>query len=104
MKINLYLKKKLTSSWFAQLQEVIRYEFEKMESDFGKKTRQKPKRFEKNFWKKSNKKNEGGGTYYIMKNGLLFDSVGINFSKVSGTSSPQHIAPIFMVFAFIKLI
>ena len=71
MKINLYLKKKLTSSWFAQLQEVIRYEFEKMESDFGKKTRQKPKRFEKNFWKKSNKKNEGGGTYYIMKNGLL---------------------------------
>ena len=49
MKINLYLKKKLTSSWFAQLQEVIRYEFEKMESDFGKKTRQKPKRFEKNF-------------------------------------------------------
>ena len=84
MKINLDLKKKLTSSWFAQLQETIRYEFEKMESEFGKKNRQKPKKFEKNFWKKSNKKNEGGGIFYIMKNGLLFDSVGINFSKVSG--------------------
>ena len=58
MKINLDLKKKLTSSWFAQLQETIRYEFEKMESEFGKKNRQKPKKFEKNFWKKSNKKKD----------------------------------------------
>jgi len=84
MKIDLYLKKSLTSSWFAQLQEAILYEFEKIESDYGKKTRQKAKKFQKNVWKKSNKKNEGGGTYYILKSGLVFDSVGINFSKVSG--------------------
>ena len=84
MKIDLYLKKSLTSSWFAQLQETIRYEFEKIEIDYGKKNRQKPKKFKKNVWKKSSKKNEGGGTYYIIKNGLVFDSVGINFSEVSG--------------------
>ena len=68
MKIDLYLKKSLTSSWFAQLQETIRYEFEKIEIDYGKKNRQKPKKFKKNVWKKSSKKNEGGGTYYIIKN------------------------------------
>ena len=58
MKIDLYLKKSLTSSWFAQLQETIRYEFEKIEIDYGKKNRQKPKKFKKNVWKKSSKKNE----------------------------------------------
>ena len=31
------------------------------------------------------KKNEGGGTYTIIRNGLVFDSVGVNFSEVSGT-------------------
>ena len=29
-------------------------------------------------------KNEGGGSYAIIKNGLVFDSVGVNFSEVSG--------------------
>ena len=84
MEIDLYLKKSLTQSWFSLLQETICFEFEKIESDFGKKTKQKPKKFIKNVWKKSNKKNEGGGAYYIIKNGLVFDSVGVNFSEVSG--------------------
>ena len=35
-------------------------------------------------WKKSKNKNEGGGNYYIIKNGHVFDSIGINFSEVSG--------------------
>ena len=34
----MHLKKRLASSWFAQLQDAIRYEFEKMESEFGKRT------------------------------------------------------------------
>ena len=42
---DIYLKKKLTSSWFSLLQQVICYEFEKIETDFGKKTKQKPKYF-----------------------------------------------------------
>ena len=40
-----YVKKKLTSRWFYLLQKIICYEFEKIENDFGKKNRQKPKYF-----------------------------------------------------------
>ena len=32
---------------------------------------------------------EGGGVYYIIKNGAIFDSVGINFSEVSGKFSKK---------------
>ena len=35
-------------------------------------------------WQKSQTKKEGGGIYAIIKNGLVFDSVGVNFSEVSG--------------------
>jgi len=81
---DIYFKKQLTSSWFSLLQKAICHEFQKIEIDYGKKNKKKPKIFEKKSWKKSKKKNEGGGAYYIIKNGLVFDSVGINFSKVSG--------------------
>ena len=33
---------------------------------------------------KSKIKNEGGGVFAKIKNGLVFDSVGVNFSEVSG--------------------
>ena len=82
MNQNIYLKKKLTSEWFHQLQQVICHEFEKIETNFGKKTRQRPKYFKRKNWKKS--PNNGGGTYAIIKDGLLFDRVGVNFSEVSG--------------------
>jgi coproporphyrinogen III oxidase len=82
MNKSISLKKKLASLWFYQLQKLICNEFEKLEKDFGKKTNQKPKTFKKKNWKKI--KNEGGGSYAIIKDGLLFDSVGVNFSKVSG--------------------
>ena len=82
MNKNINLKKKLASLWFSQLQKLICSEFEKLEKSFGKNTKQKPKKFIKKSWKKG--KNSGGGTYKILKNGLLFDSVGVNFSKVSG--------------------
>ena len=81
---DIYSKKRLVSSWFNLLQQTICYEFEKIEHGLGKKTGQKPKYFEKNTWKKSKMKNEGGGSYAIIKNGLVFDSVGVNFSEVSG--------------------
>jgi len=82
MNKNIYLKKKLVSGWFFLLHQMICYEFQKIEIDYAKKTRQKPKYFKKKTWKKSKK--EGGGTYAIIKDGALFDSVGINFSEVSG--------------------
>ena len=81
---DIYSKKRLVSSWFNLLQQTICYEFEKIEHDLGKNTGQKPKYFEKNTWKKSKMKNEGGGSYAIIKNGLVFDSAGVNFSEVSG--------------------
>ena len=81
---NIYTKKKLARNWFKLLQQAICYEFEKIEVDYGKKNKLKPKFFKKNHWNKSVKKNEGGGVSAILKDGIVFDSVGVNFSEVSG--------------------
>ena len=81
---DIYFKKKLASSWFYLLQQTICYELEKIEIDFAKKNKKKPIYFVKKNWKKSNIANEGGGTFYRIKNGLVFDSLGVNFSEVSG--------------------
>ena len=95
MDIDIYLKKKLTSGWFSLLQQTICYEFEKIEIDYGKKNRNKPKSFEKKNWKKSKKKNEGGGTYFIINDGLVFDRVGVNFSEVSGKFDKKFRSQVF---------
>ena len=81
---DIYLKKKLTSSWFSLLQQIICYELEKIEINYAKKFKKKPKTFHKKIWKKSTKKDEGGGISATIKNSLIFDSVGVNFSEVSG--------------------
>ena len=44
---DIHSKKRLASSWFKLLQQTICYEFEKIESDYGKKTKQKPEIGEK---------------------------------------------------------
>ena len=80
---DIQLKKKMASNWFYLIHKTICYEFEKIEIDYGKKTKQKPALFKKKKWKKS-KKNEGGGIFASIKNGNVFDSVGVNFSEVSG--------------------
>ena len=90
-----YTKKKLASSWFNLLQQTICYEFEKIEFDFGKKIKKKPKYFKINTWQKSNVKNEGGGSYAIIKDGLVFDRVGINFSEVSGKFRKKFKSQVF---------
>jgi len=89
MNSEIYIKKKLASGWFASLQQLICYEFQKIEIDFGKKNGKKPKYFKIKNWEKSNNSGEGGGTYSIIKNGLVFDSVGVNFSEVSGKFSKK---------------
>ena len=78
------LRKKLASRWFSMLQQIICDEFKKIEYEYGKKNKKKPAIFYKKVWKKSKNKNEGGGKYYIIKDGLVFDKVGVNFSEVSG--------------------
>ena len=60
------LKKKMTDSWFSYLQSQICKEFEYLEDNKIK--------FTKRDWTK-NKKNEGGGTAYLLSRGKLFDKV-----------------------------
>ncbi len=74
--MDLEIKQKLTSNWFKSLQEM----FCKTISDFEKSKIS----FKSTTWKKNLKKNEGGGEYRILKNGKIFDKVGVNFSKVYG--------------------
>ena len=84
MILDINFKKQLASSWFFLLRQILCKEFENIEADFGKKTNQKPKYFKEKKWTKSKLKSEGGGTYSIIRDGLVFDSVGVNFSEVSG--------------------
>ena len=73
------LKKKLTRNWFINLQEMICKEIKQIE---GEKTK-----FSKKTWRRNIKKDEGGGYYYILENGKIFDKVGVNFSEVYGKLS-----------------
>ncbi len=82
MKLNLEAQKEITHEWFKFLQHQIYKEFEYLEKKATSK-KVKPKLFIKKDWKKNNKQN-GGGTYYILKNGKIFDKVGVNQSTVTG--------------------
>ncbi len=74
--MDLEIKQKLTSNWFKSLQEM----FCKTISDFEKNKIS----FKSTSWKRNSKKDEGGGEYRILKDGKIFDKVGVNFSKVYG--------------------
>ena len=84
MKISQEIQKKLTSEWFKFLQSKICQEFENIEKQFSKRKKLKPKYFKKNQWKKKNI-NDGGGIFYILKDGEVFDKVGVNHSTVQGS-------------------
>ena len=83
MKISQEMEKKLASQWFGFLQRKILEEFQNLELEFSYKNRLKVKYFRKNIWRKDNPQ-DGGGQYYILKNGQIFDQVGINHSTVQG--------------------
>ena len=74
--MNLEIRKDLASNWFRILQNSICNCISNLESNKIK--------FETTTWKRSLKKDEGGGEYRILKNGKIFDKVGVNFSKVHG--------------------
>jgi len=73
-------RKKMADSWFSYLQTQICKEFEYLEKNKVK--------FSKRDWSK-NKKNEGGGTSFLLSNGKIFDKVGVNKSTVSGIFPKQ---------------
>ena len=73
--INTEFRKKMADNWFSYLQKQICKEFEIL--DKGK------KKFIKRVWCKE-KKNEGGGTSYLLSGGKIFEKVGVNKSTVTG--------------------
>ena len=75
MTITPYFRKKMADSWFSYLQNQICKEFEYLEDNKIK--------FYKREWSKK-KKNEGGGTSFLLTGGKIFDKVGVNKSTVSG--------------------
>ena len=70
------IKKDLASNWFKLLQNAICDDISKLEKNKIK--------FKSTTWQRSKIKDEGGGEYRIIKNGKIFEKVGVNFSKVYG--------------------
>ena len=75
------IKKKLARNWFKVLQDMICFEIEEIEKN--------KKKFTSSHWKRSKKKDEGGGEYRILENGKVFEKVGVNFSEVHGKFSKE---------------
>ena len=74
--MDLDIKKDLASNWFKLLQDAFCNDIIVFENNKVK--------FESTTWKRNHKKDEGGGEYRILKNGKVFDKVGVNYSKVYG--------------------
>ena len=74
--MDLEIKKNLASNWFKMLQNSICDEIKNLENNKIK--------FKSTSWKRNRKKDEGGGEYRILKNGKIFEKVGVNFSQVHG--------------------
>ena len=79
--MNFEIKKDLTSNWFKTLQDSICHSISELEKHKVK--------FKLTAWKRNQNKDEGGGEYRILKDGRIFDKVGVNFSKVYG-KFPKH--------------
>ena len=70
------IKKDLASNWFKLLQNAICNDISRLEKNKIK--------FKSTSWQRSKDRDEGGGEYRIIKNGKVFEKVGVNFSKVYG--------------------
>ncbi len=79
--MDLDIRKDLASNWFKTLQDSICHSIIELEKNKIK--------FKSTTWKRNQKKDEGGGEYRILKDGKIFDKVGVNFSKVYG-KFPKH--------------
>ena len=75
------IKKKLASNWFKLLQNTICNDIEELEN--------KKIKFKRKKWFKNKIKDEGGGEFRILKDGKVFEKVGVNFSEVYGKFSNE---------------
>jgi coproporphyrinogen III oxidase len=77
-------KKRITANWFRDLRDKICTEFENIEGELGC---DKPTgRFERKTWQREG---GGGGEISLMKNGRVFEKVGVNISTVHGKFSEE---------------
>ena len=74
--MDLDIKKDLVSNWFKLLQDSFCYDVDKLENNQIK--------FQSTTWRRNPKNDEGGGEFRILRNGKIFEKIGINFSKVYG--------------------
>ena len=79
--MDLEIKKHLASNWFKTLQHALCDDILNIEKNKIK--------FRIKKWKKNIKNDEGGGEFRILKNGKVFEKVGVNFSKVYGKFPKQ---------------
>ena len=79
-------RKKIVDSWFSYLQNQICKEFENIEGN--------NKKFLKRHWYKKIKK-QGGGVSYLLKEGKIFEKVGVNKSTVTGKFQKKFRSKIF---------
>lgn len=78
-------KKKLVENWFKNLRDLICKEYEQIEYLKSNKKIY----FRKKKWK-VNTESKGGGTFSILKNGVVFEKVGVNISTVYGSFSKEY--------------
>ena len=74
--MDLDIKKDLAGNWFKLLQDAFCNDINELENHKVK--------FVSTIWKRNKKKDEGGGEYRILRDGKVFDKVGVNYSKVYG--------------------
>ena len=75
------IQKKISRNWFKILQDTFCNEIEDLENNKIK--------FISKSWDRHQLKDEGGGEYRILKNGRIFEKVGVNFSEVFGKFSKE---------------
>ena len=75
------IKKRLASNWFRLLQNTICNDIEALEKN--------KINFISKKWQRDKIKDEGGGEFKILKNGKIFEKVGVNFSEVYGKFSNE---------------
>ena len=75
------IQKKISRNWFKILQDIFCNEIEDLENNKIK--------FISKSWDRHQLKDEGGGEYRILKNGRIFEKVGVNFSEVCGKFSKE---------------
>ena len=85
-------EKKVVKEWFEELRNIICEEFEKIEmlqnsNELCKKPPGKFKR-KQTFRKSKNGEDGGGGIMSVMRDGRVFEKVGVNISTVYGTLEP----------------